>query len=66
MLARMQHHHVVMGVVCAGTIVIIAGVHMQQTGERVEMHKGVLLDKERLRLKRLHLKQQKEEASKEI
>eukprot|EP00596_Hydrurales_sp_CCMP1899_P007787 CAMPEP_0119040650 /NCGR_PEP_ID=MMETSP1177-20130426/10662_1 /TAXON_ID=2985 /ORGANISM="Ochromonas sp, Strain CCMP1899" /LENGTH=55 /DNA_ID=CAMNT_0007005935 /DNA_START=174 /DNA_END=341 /DNA_ORIENTATION=- len=55
-----------MGVVCAGTVVIIAGVHMQQTGERVEMHKGVLLDKERIRLKALRLKQQKEEAAKGI
>jgi hypothetical protein len=62
----MQHHHIVMGVVCAGTIIIIAGVHMQQTGERVEMHKGVLLDKERIRLKNLRLKQQKEEAAKGI
>lgn len=51
-----------MAVVSAGVVVIIVGVHMQQTAERVEMHKGVLNDKERTRLKLLSLKAQKDAA----
>ena len=56
-----------MAVVCVGVGVVIAGVHMQQTAERVEMHKGVLHDKERTRVKALNLKLQKdaENASRE-
>ena len=45
-----------MAVVSAGVVVIIVGVHMQQTAERVEMHKGVLHDKERIRIKALNAK----------
>ena len=49
-----------MAVVCAGVVVTIVGVHMQQTQERVEMHKGVLHDKERIRIKALNAKLQRE------
>jgi hypothetical protein len=50
---------VVMGIVFTGMVVTVVGVHMQQTGEREEMHKGVLHDKERIRLKNIRLKEQR-------
>lgn len=49
-----------MAVVSVGVVVIIVGVHMQQTAERVEMHKGVLHDKERIRIKAVNAKLLKE------
>lgn len=49
-----------MAVVGAGVVVIIVGVHIQQTAERAEMHKGVLHDKERSRIKAQNLKAQRE------
>lgn len=53
-------HKVVLAAVSVGVVVIIVGVHMQQTAERVEMHKGVLHDKERIRVKALNAKLQKQ------
>ena len=40
-------------------VVTIIGVHLQQTQERVEMHKGVLNDKERIRMKAAAAKEKK-------
>ena len=47
---------VVLGFVTISAAVVIAGVHIQQTRDRNEMHKGVLRDKERLLVKRNNLK----------
>ena len=55
-------HKVVMGVVSAFCVITVIGVHMQQTQERVEMHKGVLNDKERMRMKKAAAKEKKEAA----
>lgn len=48
-----------MGAVSVFCVVTIIGVHLQQTQERVEMHKGVLNDKERIRMKAAALKEKK-------
>jgi PET assembly of cytochrome c oxidase, mitochondrial len=53
-------HRVVMAVTAAGVVVIIVGVHIQQTAERAEMHKGVLHDKERAKIKKQNQKLQRE------
>ena len=52
-------HKVVMGAVSVFCVVTIIGVHLQQTQERVEMHKGVLNDKERIRMKAAAAKEKK-------
>lgn len=40
------------GGMVALSVVVIAGVHLQQTQERRQMHEGVLRDRERLQAKR--------------
>ena len=58
-MPRIETHKLVMAGVCVFCVVTVIGVHLQQTAERVEMHKGVLNDIERTRLKKVAVKEAK-------
>lgn len=49
---------VVFGTIVVASIGIILGVHYQQKLEKQRMHEGVLRDKERVRAKKLLLREQ--------